>query len=127
MGPGSEGPEDVGRRRRLFAPRPNRGMLTDWGRRERLLCPLDPLEEDHLEGVVVEDVEKEEEEEASPEEALQERPCWSMELAKLELSCCWAHLSSVAATAVAADEAAAAAAAACCCVFDELLAQAVWF
>ena len=33
--------------------------MTDWGRRERPLCPLDPLEEDHLEGVVVEDVEKE--------------------------------------------------------------------
>ena len=100
-------------------------MWTSWGRPERPLCLSGQLEEIHLDGAVVE-YDKEEEEEESLKVALQVHLCWSMGLARPELSCCWAHSSVEAATAAAADEAAAAAAA-CCYESDALLAQAAWF
>ena len=99
-------------------------MWTSWDRPERPLCLSGQLEEVHLDGAVVEYDEEEEEE--SLEVALQVHLCWSMGLARPELSCCWAHSSVEAATAAAADEAAAAAAA-CCYESDALLAQAAWF
>ena len=103
-------------------------MSISWGRLGRPLCPLGPLWENRLVVVVVEDDEEEEEESLGV--ALQAHLCWSMELAKIGLSCCWAHSSVEAATAAAADEAAAAAAAAaaaCCCASDAWLEQVAWF
>ena len=104
-------------------------MWTSWGRPERPLCLSGQLEESRLDGAVGE-YDEEEEEEESLEVALQAHLCWSMELAKIGLSCCWAHSSVEAATAAAADEAAAAAAAAaaaCCCASDAWLEQVAWF
>ena len=92
-------------------------MWTSWDHPGRPLCLSGQLEESRLDGAVGE-YDEEEEEEESLEVALQARLCWSTELARLLLSCCWAHSSVEAATAAAADEAAAAAAVACCCVFD---------